>query len=129
MRFIIDRSKLVKRHLRTKIRAPQMRTLLVAVTLLAISPATGREYRLCVGEFDEKCPVSHNVSGGCGANADAIADATCAIRLQGEVKHIPYRLIHQGTHEGNRCGYEWYSIECLDDFQMPPSGNATNPPK
>lgn len=72
------------------------------------------EYRLCIGEFDEKCPVSHTVWAGCGSNPDTVADNTCAITVQGQKKFVPHRLVHQGSHEGNRCGYEWYSIVCLD---------------
>lgn len=83
--------------------------------------AFGSQYRLCIGEFDEKCPVSHNVFGPCGSSPDVMADNTCAIRMQGTVRHLPYRIIHQGSHDGNRCGYEWYSIECLDDAQPIPN--------
>jgi hypothetical protein len=88
---------------------------------LYFPPAFGSQYRLCIGEFDEKCPVVHNVFGGCGSDPNILADNTCAIRMQESVKHLPYRIIHQGSHGGNRCGYEWYSIECLDDAQPPPN--------
>ncbi len=108
----------------TRLYMPELFIAGAALSLVStfFSFAAAREYRLCVGEFDEKCPVSHNVFAGCGANADTVADNTCAIRLQGQLRHIPYRLIHQGSHDGNRCGYEWFSIECLDDVPIAPTG-------
>ncbi len=88
--------------------------LTIVALALSYSPAAAKDYRLCIGEFDEKCPVSHNVFAGCGANPHAIADETCALVVQGQKTYVPHRLIHQGSHDGNRCGYEWYSIECID---------------
>jgi hypothetical protein len=87
---------------------------LFSSALLGMSPSHARDYRLCIGEFDEKCPVAHNVYAGCGANPDTVADNTCAVTVQGQKKFMPHRLIHQGSHDGNRCGYEWYSVECID---------------
>jgi hypothetical protein len=87
---------------------------IVLACAFSCCPAVGKDYRLCIGEFDEKCPVSHNVWAGCGANPDTVADNTCAVTVGGQKKLIPHRLIHQGSHDGNRCGYEWYSIECMD---------------
>lgn len=94
-------------------------TLLVMATAFGLTStfsllAEAKDYRLCIGEFDEKCPVGHDVYAGCGADPDVVADSTCAISLQGKKTLVPHRLIHQGSHSGNRCGYEWYSIECLD---------------
>jgi hypothetical protein len=99
-------------------------SLTAVFTLQLLSMAAARDYTLCIGEFDEKCPVAHNVFGGCGSKPDAIADSTCAIRFQGQVTSIPYRIIHRGSHDGNRCGYEWYLIECLEDVR-PPSVQPT----
>jgi hypothetical protein len=89
--------------------------VLLSSAQLAITSSYGRDYRLCIGEFDEKCPVSHNVFAGCGTDPDTVADNTCAVTVQGQKKFLPHRLIHQGSHDGNRCGYEWYQIECIEN--------------
>jgi len=90
--------------------------ILIAGVVTAISaPAVAKEYRLCIGEYDQRCPVSHNVFAGCGASPDIVAADTCAKTTRdGKKESVPYRLIHQGSHGGNRCGYEWYLIECQD---------------
>jgi len=100
--------------LRTMLSAMSLALGLTSVLGAYGAAANAKDYRLCIGEYDEKCPVSHDVFAGCGADPDIVAENTCAITLQGQKKYIPHRLIHQGSHDGNRCGYEWYSIECID---------------
>jgi hypothetical protein len=90
--------------------------LTIVLLVISLEPiqASATNYRLCIGEYDEKCPVSHNVFAGCGAGADVVAANTCAKVQNGQKVSVPYRLIHEGSHSGNRCGYEWYTIECKD---------------
>jgi hypothetical protein len=100
--------------MQASVKGPIVGSILFSICLQA-SSVQAAEYRLCIGEFDQKCPVAHSVYAGCGADPQAVAASTCAIYLDGQKKSVPYRIVHQGSHDGNRCGYEWYSINCLDD--------------
>jgi hypothetical protein len=71
--------------------------------------------RICIGEDQANgCPVSKDAMFGCGTTIDAAASQVCAITREGNKVISPYRVIHQGSHEGGRCGYEWYQVTCLD---------------
>jgi hypothetical protein len=92
-----------------------MRLLLAPVVAFQFCfSAAAKDYRLCIGEFDGKSPVAPIVYAGCGADPQKVAAETCAIYVEGQPKAVPYRLIHEGSHDGNRCGYEWYTIQCLE---------------
>jgi hypothetical protein len=69
--------------------------------------AIAQEYRLCIGEYPQKCPVKYDQYSYCGASADVVAAKIC--------RAMKYRLVHLGTQGGNKCGYEWYLVECLNN--------------
>jgi hypothetical protein len=77
--------------------------------------AAERNVRVCMGEDQANgCPVSRDAMFGCGVSIDAAASQVCAITKNGQKTVSPYRYLHQGSHEGGRCGYEWYSVTCID---------------
>lgn len=82
-----------------------------------IAPSSAdMKFRPCVGEYDDKCPVAHDAWFGCGTTPDQMGQTLCTVHYpDGKTKTSPYRYVHQGSHEGNRCGYEWYSLTCLDE--------------
>lgn len=97
------------------------RVRLGALALLALglseggcSSAAASTYRLCIGEFEEKCPFPHEAFAGCYANPDTEADRICTVSAGGQQTAVPHRIIHEGQRSGNRCGYELYIIECMD---------------
>src|SRR5437660_141142 len=100
----------------------QIRLLVTAfiVLLSGNCRADAIEFRVCIGEYEDKCPVSKDAMFGCGTTFDQAATSLCAITVDGQKKVSPYRVIPQGTHDGNRCGYSWGRIQCLDDFPTRP---------
>jgi hypothetical protein len=75
-----------------------------------------QDFRACAGEYDSKCPVAHNAWFGCGTPPEQMAKNLCAVHYpNGTTKHSPFRYVHQGSHDGNKCGYEWYLITCIGD--------------
>jgi hypothetical protein len=71
--------------------------------------------RVCIGEDQANgCPVSKDAMFGCGMSIDAAAGQVCTVTRDGKKVVSPYRVMHQGSHDGGRCGYEWYQVTCLD---------------
>jgi hypothetical protein len=68
--------------------------------------------RFCIGSGN--CPVLAQVMKNCGSDANQIAQEICTIhRAEGESRVLDYQLLHEGTRDGGRCGYNWYTVVCL----------------
>jgi hypothetical protein len=68
--------------------------------------------RFCIGGGN--CPVVVQVMKNCGSDADQIAQEVCTIhRPGGENRVLEYQLLHEGTRDGGKCGYNWYTVVCL----------------
>ena len=79
----------------------------------SINSAAADTIRVCFGEDQANgCPVNKDAMFGCGVSIDQAAEQVCAITRKGVKEVAPYNYIHQGSHEGGRCGYEWYSLTC-----------------
>ena len=90
--------------------------LLVALT--SVSPAQELprpqelRTRFCIGSGN--CPVLVQVTRDCGSNADQIAQEICTLhRPGGERRELEYQLLHEGTRDGGKCGYNWYTVVCF----------------
>jgi hypothetical protein len=87
-------------------------TLAPVVSILP-SAAFADHFRVCMGENQANgCPVSHDAMFGCGVSIDDAANQLCAVTTNGQKTVAPYNYVHQGSHGGNRCGYEWYDLNC-----------------
>jgi len=82
---------------------------------LAGVPANADQtYRVCTGEDQANgCPVSKDAMFGCGTSPDQMAASVCTVTVDGQKKVQPYRVLRQGSHDGGRCGYEWYAVTCV----------------
>jgi hypothetical protein len=80
----------------------------------AFPAVASTDFRVCIGEIENNCPVAHTAMFGCGTTFDDAAKIVCAITKDGQKNVSPYRVIPQGTHDGNRCGYSWGLIQCYD---------------
>ena len=70
--------------------------------------------RICIGEDQANgCPVAKDAMFGCGTTADHGAENVCTITKNGKKEVLSYRLVHEGSHSGGRCGYEWYLVTCM----------------
>ena len=91
-------------------------TLFVSIlTVFAGMPLASRAdaFRVCFGEDQANgCPVGHDAMFGCGVSIDDAAQQLCAITQNGQKTVAPYNYVHQGSHSGGHCGYEWYSLNC-----------------
>jgi hypothetical protein len=68
--------------------------------------------RFCIGSGN--CPVLVQVMKNCGSDADQIAQEICTVRRAGgERRELEYQLLHEGTRDGGKCGYNWYTVVCL----------------
>jgi hypothetical protein len=67
--------------------------------------------RFCIGSGN--CPVVVQVMKNCGSDADQIAQEICTVRRGGERRELEYQLLHEGTRDGGKCGYNWYTVVCL----------------
>jgi hypothetical protein len=68
--------------------------------------------RFCIGSGN--CPVLVQVTRNCDSKADQIAQEICTIhRAGGESRVLEYQLLHEGTRDGGKCGYNWYTVVCL----------------
>jgi hypothetical protein len=99
--------------------AVSIRNALLAVLCGWTCEAGAADFRVCIGEIENNCPVAHNSMFGCGTSFDQAAAVICAITVDGKKKISPYRVVPQGTHDGNRCGYSWGIIQCLDSVPSP----------
>lgn len=90
----------------------------IAITVATIgsilpSAAFADHFRVCMGEDQANgCPVSHDAMFGCGVSIDAAANQLCAVTTNGQKTVAPYNYVHQGSHSGGHCGYEWYDLNC-----------------
>lgn len=84
-----------------------------ALVLAGTGPANADQYRVCVGEYENNCPVSHDATFPCGTSPDDAARQLCTITDNNQRKTTPYKIIRQGSHDGNRCGYEWFMVICV----------------
>jgi hypothetical protein len=84
-----------------------------AAAMLTSARVEATEFRVCIGELD--CPVPVDAMFPCGTSLEQAAATVCTIHDNGNVRVSPYRLIPQGQHEGNRCGYAWAKVLCLDN--------------
>jgi hypothetical protein len=91
-------------------------SLLVALT--SASPAQELQRpqelrtRFCIGSGN--CPVVVQVMRDCGSNADQIAQEICTVhRPGGERRELEYQLLREGTRDGGKCGFTWYTVVCF----------------
>jgi hypothetical protein len=86
---------------------------LVIVANLGSPVLADRQIRVCIGQYDNKCPVIYDAFFGCGTTLDTAATNVCTITRNGKKEVLPYQIIHQGDHSGNRCGYVWFLVICI----------------
>jgi hypothetical protein len=68
--------------------------------------------RFCIGSGN--CPVVVQIMRDCGSDADQIAQEICILRRAGgEKRELEYQLLHEGTRDGGKCGFNWYTVVCL----------------
>jgi len=68
--------------------------------------------RFCIGSGN--CPVLVQVMRDCGSNADQIAQEICTVHRPGaERRELEYQLLREGTRDGGKCGYYWYTVVCF----------------
>src|SRR5262245_20970565 len=68
--------------------------------------------RFCIGSGN--CPVIVQVMKNCGSDANQVAQEICTIhRAGGESRVLEYQLLHEGTRDGGKCGFNWYTVVCL----------------
>jgi hypothetical protein len=91
-------------------------TMCFAAFLATATAANSADaYRVCIGEKEHDCPASHNLYASCGANPHNVAKETCTIFEDGKpAGGGRYRLRHDDSASGGHCGYEFYSINCVD---------------
>jgi hypothetical protein len=91
-------------------------SLLVALTSASPAQEIPRPQelrtRFCIGSGN--CPVLVQVMRDCGSNADQIAQEICTLhRPGGERRELEYQLLREGTRDGGKCGYNWYTVVCF----------------
>lgn len=76
------------------------------------APLAGtKDTRGCIGE--KVCPVSANAMFPCGYTEERAGNEICTVyKGDGKKVILDHSLVHQGTHEGNACGYSWFLVTC-----------------
>ena len=81
---------------------------------LCLTAATAGTYNLCIGEywldgrhFGAICPAGQPYAY-CGTDPKVVAAQLC--RQEGSTGRST--VVHAGSHDGNKCGYEFYVITC-----------------
>src|SRR5262245_48471044 len=99
---------------------PMMLNALSAGFLVALTSASMAQelqlqflrHRFCIGSGT--CPVVAPIIRNCGSDADQIAREICTLRRAGgERRELEYQLVHEGTRDGGKCGFNWYTVICL----------------
>lgn len=87
-------------------------TLIFIVTfgLIGQVAASGPMY-FCIGEKDFNCEIRPVYD--CGTNADGVAQGLCTATTPQGPKPLPYLLSTIAVHDGNKCGYHMYRVECV----------------
>jgi hypothetical protein len=104
-------------------RSPLWIALFLIALFASLTFSAGRlnaedRYTVCLGEFDRNCPVKHDVFIYCGTQIESEAKSICTVHDGDKDRVSPYQIVHQGSTGGNKCGYEWFLVTCLN-----PSGN------
>jgi hypothetical protein len=68
--------------------------------------------RACIGE--KVCPVPVASMFPCGYTEQAAANSLCTVyKPDGSTQILNHTIQHQGTHEGDHCGYDWFLVNCF----------------
>jgi hypothetical protein len=92
-----------------------MLSTFAAVVCISMPATADYSKRVCGGEDQANgCPVGKDIMLGCNPTPQQLIAAACTIyKPDGTRTTLPARIEHQGSHEGGRCGYEWYSVTCI----------------
>lgn len=88
---------------------------ILGMLIVVVVPAAATEHRLCIGEYERGCPVSHDLYGYCGESVQLIVARNCTKIVDGKSQSVPFNFTQLGSRDGNKCGYTWFRVECLDD--------------
>ncbi|MEJ0013388.1 MAG: hypothetical protein WDM94_12350 [Bauldia sp.] len=70
-----------------------------------------RAIRACIG--DKVCPVAVAAMFPCGYTELQVATEVCTLyKADGSTAVLDHSIVHQGTHAGNKCGYDWFLVTC-----------------
>lgn len=79
--------------------------------LSPVTPTNTITTRACIGEKD--CPVPVASMAACGNTEQSVANALCTIYDDKGRTILKHTIQHQGTHEGDMCGYAWFLVSCI----------------
>ena len=89
--------------------------LLVVLTSAGVAQELQLQFlrtRFCIGSGN--CPVVVQIMKDCGSDADQIAQEICTVRRAGgERRELEYQLLHEGTRDGGKCRFNWYTVVCI----------------
>jgi hypothetical protein len=77
----------------------------------------------CVGEKDFNCSIKPVYD--CGTDANGVAQSLCTATTPEGPKRLPYILNTVGIHDGNKCGYHMYRVDCLSGTNLSKLQNSS----
>jgi hypothetical protein len=69
-------------------------------------------FRVCIGDWSHRCPVTHTAFFGCGTRSTFAADALCSVSDDRTTTVFPSQIISQDSKGGGACGYSWFRVIC-----------------
>ena len=101
---------LMVRHM--KARAIVLALIAAACLTSWSQPASAEWYRVCIGQYANRCSGGYNYWFGCGTNRNGIAQRICTIYTPRGPIYRRVDTVTAASYGGNRCGYLIFDVFC-----------------
>ena len=85
--------------------------------------SAGSSMYFCVGEKNLNCEIQPVYD--CGTSTHGVAQGLCTANTRHGPKFLAYLLTDVAKHDGDKCGYSMYKVECLTRASLSKLRNRT----
>ena len=85
--------------------------------------SAGSPMYFCIGEKHSNCEIQPVYD--CGTSTHGVAQGLCTANTRHGPKPLAYMLNEVAVHDGDKCGYHMYKVECLTKASLSKLKNRT----
>jgi hypothetical protein len=76
-------------------------------------PASAESYRVCIGQYEHKCPAAKDAWFKCRTSIQSAGQSVCTIFTPSGPRYRNWSYRTSYDKEGNQCGYLGIVVTCL----------------